>query len=114
MVKDFEIRPLQRLNAPMGQPACPVCSKPLTAFHYAGGNATLETCLDLDGIWVPEPELEKIANAHLSTEAASLLAQAASDSSDQVYRYKRAEDVFHVVGRHIGWPFLWGVPQPWW
>ena len=96
--------PIERMPARQSNPTCPLCHKPLQPFKYYGGNANLETCPDLDGIWVPEEELKKILAARTIPDAAmKALAEAEADSQDREMRYNNAAGVLQVLDRFVGW-----------
>jgi len=104
--------PIEHMPARNTNPACPVCHKPLQPFKYVGGNANLETCPDLDGIWVPEDELKKIVAARsIPDSVMKEVAEFEAGSLDRQMRYKNAAWVLQMFDYHIGWPGL-PVPQP--
>ena len=112
-VKDFEIKPLEKLPARTSAPPCPICSQLLHPFKYAGGKVTLETCPNLDGLWIREQQMEEIAATQTPPPEAILAVQhMEAESHEREYRFLRAGQVLTAFSRHIVWHFIWGIPQP--
>ena len=111
-IRDFETPALERLPARAHHPACPVCARPLHPFKYAGGRIELETCVNLDGIWIEDRQLELLADLAKPPLEARLLAQEEeAKSKERGYHLSRAKDVLKAIDRHYGWPIAFMVPQ---
>jgi Zn-finger nucleic acid-binding protein len=87
-------------------PGCPVCSKVLEPFNYCGGEALLERCPELHGIWVPEAQLPKIAKP-FSPEAAVLFVELDAQAEASRKRYEVAEQVLRQLTRRYAWSRYW-------
>ena len=115
-IRDFETAPPAKLPSRASSPACPVCSLPLHPFNYAGGKIQLETCPNLDGLWISDAQLEQIAQLSKPPPEAQILAMQQEAESDQHTNFlNRATDVLRAIDRHYGWtgiPFPWPVDQP--
>jgi Zn-finger nucleic acid-binding protein len=107
-VKDFELTPLQPTQNHPQTMACPICAKALQPFQYANGKATLTTCADLHGIWIPTAELGKIAGMHnphpAAKEAAGLQGILTGESIDHITRAGQVLSILNT--KYYGRP--WG------
>ena len=112
-IRDFAPPPPERLPARAHAPACPVCAKPLHPFKYAGGKIELETCENLDGLWIESNQLEQLAAlAKPPVEAQLLAIQQEADSNEHAHHISRATDYLKAMDHHYGWPIFFPVPQP--
>ena len=105
-VKGLESAPANASGPRSSNPQCPVCGLALTPFvYYAGGNAHLETCPNLDGIWVPAAQLDTICTVHALTPEQQHVVDAFTMQSRGITdHYDRAESVLRTIGYHIPWP----------
>lgn len=54
-------------NAVRLKAQCPVCVKPLYAFHYPHTRVTVEACKKCDGLWLNSGEFDEIRRARQDT-----------------------------------------------
>jgi Zn-finger nucleic acid-binding protein len=111
-ILDFETPVPERLPPRAHNPVCPVCAKPLHPFKYAGGKVELETCENLDGLWIEDSELEQIAALAIPPVEARVVAlQHEADSREGALHVSRATDYLKAMDHHYGWPIFFRVPQ---
>ena len=109
-IEHFEYKPAPQLPPPTQASVCPICAKPLKAFQYANGAATLSTCAELHGLWVPELELEKIAAMQTPAAQARIVAgMQSAESQARTSRTFRAASFISLLDTQYGWPAYWGL-----
>jgi len=112
-IEHFEQKPTGALAPVNRVPKCPICAKPLEAFRYASGAATLGTCPELHGLWVPEPELEKIVTMQ-TPKAQARLAEATyrAQSEERAKHMYRASSAISIMNTQVGfWPAFWSMVE---
>ena len=106
-IKDFE-QPVaqspERSAVRHSNPGCPICGAVLQEFHYANGPVVMESCPNLDGLWVTAQELDRFATTcDMSPAVRNAVIEMALDSQSQVDHHQRAAGFLRAVDMYRGW-----------